>query len=139
VNFPLVFAALFAWFVWKIRSGANGLSGSMSAAPDVDCDSWTPPEWKRGVGQRWIPATTETFGVVCGWTLVRVDGQTGERIFTSSGEAGTTGQDPDYGLTEDECENLGWWQWAKKAQCSEWFQQQVADFEEEFEAGLDDY
>lgn len=139
MNFPLVFAALFAWFIWKVRTGVNGVAGTLGAAPDVDCTVWTPPAWKRGVGQRWIRATGQRHGVVCGFILVRVDPQTGERIWTGFGGAGTTGQDPDYGLTEEECEDLEWWQWWKKAQCSEWVQQQWEDFEEEIEAGLDDY
>lgn len=139
MNFPLVFAALFAWFIWKVRTGVNGFAGTLGAAPDVDCTVWTPPAWKRGVGQRWIPAPHgQTMGVVCGFTLVRVDPQTGKRIYSGAGQPSTTGQDPDYGLTEEECENLEWWQLWKKAQCSEWLQQEIEDFGEAFEAGLDD-
>lgn len=141
MNFPLVFAALFAWFIWKVRNGVNGMSGSLGAMPDTDCTVWTPPVWKRGVGQRWVPATTQKIGVVCGYHLVRVDHQTGERIYSSSGGAGgtQTGQDPDYGDEPADCDNLEWWQWYEKAKCSEWLQQQIEDFGEEFEAGLDDY
>jgi len=135
VNFPLVFAALFAWFIWKVRSGVNGMAGSMSAAPDVDCTTYRHPVWKRGVGQRWIPATTETIGVVCGFILVRVDPQTGERIYTSPG-SGQTGQDPYFG---EDCEDLKWWQFLQKALCSEWLQSEAAEFQEAFEAEMDDY
>jgi len=134
VNFPLVFAALFAWFIWKVRNGVNGIGGSMGAAPDVDCTTFRAPVWKRGEGQRWIPATTETYGVVCGFVLVRVDPQTGERIYTSPG-SGQTGQDPEYG----DCDDLEWWQLLRKAQCSEWLQAEWDEFQEAFEAEMDDY
>jgi len=99
MNLPVIAVGLFAFFLWQLRRAARG---AVSPAAGVDCTTYRHPEWRRGVGQRWIPATTEKMGVVCGFVLVRVDPQTGARIYTSAGGGGDvqTGYDPPIEETE---------------------------------------
>lgn len=117
MNLPVLALGLVAFFLFRLRNVAKA-NGSLSAMPDVDCSTYRHPEWRRGVGQRWIPAThPRQMGVVCGYHLVRVNPQTGERIYTSFGTSGgnqpgstQTGQDPDYREPEEELTDWErWW------------------------------
>jgi hypothetical protein len=116
MNLPVLVVGLFAFFLWQVRRASQGLSSLVKRDPtapwlDVDCSTWTPPEWRYGVGQRWVPAPPGSqMGNVCGYQLIRVDHQTGERLPRGSGGGQGGGVQTGQDLPETAEEALTAWQ-----------------------------